>query len=212
MEQQTNPLDRIEALAAKGRDFRSFAQFELRRSKGESDNDEMWIEGRAVTFNDETVLFEIDGIQYKEVIDPNAFSKTDMTDVIFNYNHGGKVVARTRNKTLQLEIRNDGLYIRARLDGTEEGRRMYEEISGGYIDRMSFAFKTADGGSEYDSKTHKRRVTDVRKLYDVSAVDFPAYEATSISARSLQALDRAEQEKAAAEAECRKRILMLIDM
>ena len=211
MEQQ-NPLERIEALAAKGRNFRSFTSFELRKAVGEGNTEELWIEGRAVTFNDETVLFESEGIQYKEIIDPKAFARTDMSDVIFNYNHGGKVVARTRNKTLQLEVRDDGLYIKARLDGTEEGRRLYEEIRGGYIDRMSFAFTAADGGDEYDRKSHTRRVKDVRKLYDVSAVDFPAYEATSISARSLQALDSAEQEKAAAEAERRKRILMLIDL
>lgn len=81
---------------------------------------ELWVEGRAVSFNSPTVLFEIGETQYKEQIDSRAFEETNLSDVIFNYNHGGKVLARTRNKTLVVDVREDGVYIRARLDGTEE--------------------------------------------------------------------------------------------
>ena len=122
-----------------------------------------------------------------------------MTDVIFNYNHGGKVIARTRNKTLELYIDANGLNMRARLDGTEEGRKLYEEIKGGYIDRMSFSFDIEE--ESYNQEEHLWRVLKISKLYDVSAVDFPAYDTTSISARSSRlavaereqkALDRAQ--------------------
>jgi HK97 family phage prohead protease len=133
-----------------------------------------------------------------------ALAQADMSDVIFNYNHGGKVMARTRNQTLQLTIDNKGLYVRARLDGTSEGRKLYEEIRGGYIDRMSFAFTVAE--DEYQKETRTRVIRKVKKLYDVSAVDIPAYDTTSISARSFfeaqEEIERKEKEK-------RKRLLLM---
>ena len=115
-----------------------------------------------------------------------------MEDVIFNYNHGGKVMARTRNHTLKLEIDEKGLKMRARLDGTEEGRRLYEEIKGGYIDRMSFAFVVKE--ESYDKDNHMWKVRAIKRLYDVSAVDFPAYDDTSIEARRNSILEAEAQE------------------
>ncbi len=92
-------------------------------------------------------------------------------------------MARTRNKTLQLSVDDKGLYIRARVDGTEEGRRIYEEIKGGYIDRMSYSYTVTEAA--YDSENRIRTIRKIKKLYDVSAVDIPAYDTTSIYARSL---------------------------
>lgn len=177
----------------KDREFRNF-NFEI-RAAGE-DNGEKYVEGYAATFNSPTVLYEYDGIQYKEQINDKAFAEADMSDVIFNYNHGGKVMARTRNKTLELKTDSKGLFIRARLDGTEEGRKLYEEIKGGYIDRMSFAFKVTE--SSYDSQLRLRTILRIKKVYDVSAVDIPAYSDTSISARSFFEAE-AEKEKLASE-------------
>jgi HK97 family phage prohead protease len=117
-----------------------------------------------------------------------------MNDVVLNYNHNGKVMARTRNKTLQLSVDNRGLYIRARLDGTEEGRRLYEEIKGGYLDRMSFAFSVAD--EDYSGDTQMRTIKKIQRLYDVSVVSLPAYDDTSISARSYFSAVAEEQRKA----------------
>lgn len=150
------------------------------REAGE-DTKELWVEGCAVCFDSPTVLFEMGGTEYKEQIDSRAFEECDMSDVIFNYNHAGKVMARTRNKTLCLEVREDGLYIKARLDGTEEGRRLYDEIKGRYIDRMSFQFTVRE--ESYDKINHLWTVRKVKRLYDVSAVDIPAYDDTSIEAR-----------------------------
>lgn len=145
--------------------YRNFNNFEIRE-----DGDELIIEGYAATF-EETVLFEHEGVEYKEIIDRNAFTTADMSDVIFNYNHGGKVIARTRNKTLDLRVDNGGLYINAKVGGTDEGRRIYEEVKGGYIDRMSFAFKVSE--DSYDRDTHTRKIIGIKKVWDVSAVDIP---------------------------------------
>jgi len=128
-----------------------------------------------------------------------------MKDVIFNYNHGGKVAARTRNSTLNLWIEQDGLHMRARLDGTEEGRRLYEEIKGGYIDRMSFAFAVKE--SAYNIDEHMRTILKVRKVYDVAAVDIPAYDTTSISARGSFTVEIEKERKHAAAAVLRREIL-----
>lgn len=203
-----NPMEKIERLIKQGREFRQFLNFDI-RAAGE-EGKELFVEGIACVFNKVTVLFEYDGIEYKEQVDAGAFTTADMTDVIFNYNHGGKVMARTRNKTLQLSVETDGLHMRARLDGTEKGREMYEEIRGGYIDRMSYAYTVQE--SSYDTTNRLRTIQRIKKLYDVSAVDFPAYDSTQIYTRSLLDLDRFEREKAAAEIERRKRALLLLEI
>lgn len=179
-------------------------------SDGEGQADEeMIVEGYAVRFNSPTVLFEYDGIEYKEQIDDRAFQEAKMDDVIFNYDHQGKVMARTRNKTLELEVREDGLFMRAKLSGTEEGRKLYEEIRGGYIDRMSFQFSIKE--EAYDKENHMWTVRKVKRLYDVSAVSIPAYDDTSIEARKNFILEADAQEKRErkAAAELRKRRLIL---
>jgi HK97 family phage prohead protease len=98
------------------------------------------------------------------------------------------------------------LMIKARLDGTEEGRRLYEEIKGGYIDRMSFRFVASENA--YDSDNHLRTIRKIKKLYDVSAVDIPAYDKTSISARSFFEAEAEEEHKAAEAAELRQKLIL----
>ena len=146
------------------------------------ENDEMIIEGYAANFEQETILFKIGEDEYKEVISRGAFDKADMSDVVLNYNHGGKVIARTRNNTLALSVDKKGLKVTSRLQGTEEGRKLFEEIKGGYIDKMSFQFRIADESFDEESKTWT--IKRIEKVYDVSAVDFPAYDTTEVSARS----------------------------
>ena len=184
--------------------------FQVQARQAEPDeNNEMIVEGYAVRFESPTVLFEEGEIEYKEQIDARAFEDAQMDDVIFNYNHGGKVMARTRNGTLELEVREEGLFIRARLNGTEEGRKLYEEIKGGYIDRMSFRFSVKE--EAYDTENHMWTVRRIKKLWDVSAVDIPAYDDTLIEARKNFALEAEaqEQRERKAAAELHKRKLML---
>lgn len=177
--------------------------------EGEEGKEELWVEGYAARFNSPTVLFEMDGIEYKEQIASDAFSEAKMDDVIFNYNHSGRVMARTRNKTLQLAVDDEGLFIRARLDGTEEGRSLYNDIQNGYIDRMSFRFTIGQEAYDYQNRTWT--VLRVKRLYDVSAVDIPAYDDTSIAARKAdaEAVAREYQRKADAELMRQKLILKL---
>lgn len=169
---------------------RLYRSFEFRM-----DENEKKVDGYAVTFDQETVLYEYEGVQFKEAISRNAFVGTQMSDVVMNFNHGGKPVARTKNNTLTLTVDDVGLFISADLSGTEEGRKLYEEIRGGYIDKMSFAFTVSE--DDYDQENHKRIIKGIKRLYDVAAVDIPAYESTSIQARSYF---EAEAEKERAEA------------
>jgi len=191
-------------LTRKDREFRKFAEFNIRALENNDGENDLYVEGYAATFDQPTVLWEYDGVEYKEQIDDKAFDEADMSDVIFNYNHGGKVMARTRNKTLQLTLDEKGLYVRAKLDGTDEGRKLYEEINGGYIDRMSFAFTVAE--ESYDRDNHTRTIRKVKKLYDVSAVDIPAYDTTSISARSFFEAEAEKEKKALDSAERRQKL------
>jgi len=188
-----------------GREYRSLQNFAL--VPREEGSEEYRVKGTAVVFDTPTVLFVCDGIEYKEIIDRHAFDGCDLSDVIFNYNHGGKVVARLRNKTLALAITERGLEVEADLSGTQAGRELYEEIDGGYIDKMSFSFSVRE--AKYDSVTHTRTITKVKKLYDVSAVDIPAYEETSISARSFFTVEHGKELAALEQARRRKKLVAL---
>ncbi|MCM1220558.1 MAG: HK97 family phage prohead protease [Lachnospiraceae bacterium] len=188
-----------------GREYRSLQDFSL--VPREEGSEEYRVKGTAVVFDTPTVLFECDGIEYKEIIDRHAFDECDLSDVIFNYNHGGKVVARLRNKTLALRVTERGLEVEADLSGTQAGRELYEEIDGGYIDKMSFSFSVRE--SKYDSVTHTRTITKVKKLYDVSAVDIPAYEETSISARSFFTEEHGKELAALEQARRRRKLIAL---
>lgn len=187
----------------KGREYRALQDFSLVPREGEADAYK--VRGTAIVFDTPTCLFEVDGVKYYEVIDRHALDGCDLSDVIMNYNHGGKVVARLRNKTLVLTITDRGLEMEADLSGTAAGRDLYEEIDGGYIDKMSFSFVVR--AAEYDAATHTRRITKIRKLYDVSAVDIPAYEETSLSARSFFEVEHSKEVKALEQAARRRRLL-----
>jgi len=182
-------------LIEKGYEFRNFSGFEIRaKDTEEKDNDEMVIEGVACVFDKPTVLFESEGIEYKEVVDKRALDDADISDVIFNYNHGGRVYARTRNDSLHLEVKEDGLHVLISLNPEDEGhKQLYRDIKNGLIDKMSYAYTVSE--EAYDVDTHLRTVLKIKKLYDVSAVDIPAYDSTSISTRSVLDLEKSEMEK-----------------
>lgn len=182
------------------------------RAATEPDDQKMIVEGYAIRFN-EPAIFEIGGEEYREIIDPRALDSADMRDVPFKYNHSDNVMimARTRNKTLQLIRDKEGLFIRAELAPTTAGRDLYTLIKRGDIDKMSFAFTVdyENNGDEYDRKTRTRTIKRIKKIWDVAAVDTPAYDTTSISARSFFELER-EKELKALEREARRKKLTLI--
>lgn len=190
-----NNNEKIQSLIEKGWNLRNFQKFELRtKEESEENPNEMTIEGVACVFDSETTLFEWDGVEYKEKVDKNAFAEADISDVIFNYNHGGRVYARTRNDSLHLEVKEDGLHVLISLNPEDEGhKQLYRDIKNGLIDKMSYAYTVSE--EAYDVDTHLRTVLKIKKLYDVSAVDIPAYDSTSISARSVLDLEKSEMEK-----------------
>ena len=174
------------------------------------------VTGYASTFNEPYTLYENDDWRFNEVVDARAFDNTDMSDVIMQYDHEGRVFARMSNNTLTVTPDEKGLLIEADLGGTELGRQLFEEIRGGYTNKMSFGF-TVDGEDYLDTKDSDgkaltvRTITSVRKLYDVSAVSLPANDATSISVRSLTdgEIERIRAERLEAEAlELRRRKLL----
>lgn len=138
------------------------------------------VEGYATTFNDP---YEMWCGEYEQV-DSRAFDGADMSDVIFQFDHAGMVMARQRNNTLQLEVDEHGLHVRADLGGSQQGRDLHEAIKAGLVDRMSWGFTVAEDGWEYDRNTRTATITKVGKVYDVSAVSIPANDGTEISARS----------------------------
>lgn len=142
-----------------------------------------YVEGYATTFDDPYVLWEYDGVQYKEVIDRHALDGADLSDVIMQYDHGGRVFARTgKSNTLLIEPQEYGLFMAADLSKTDQARSMHEDIAAGLVTKMSWAFTVQE--DSYDRDTHTRRILKIRKVYDVSAVSFPANPSTDISARS----------------------------
>ena len=170
------------------------------------------VEGYATTFNQPYELMRQKDMIVTEQVDPEAFSETDMSDTIMQYDHTGRVFARVKNGTLRLEPDAHGLKVIADLGGTEIGRQLYEEIRGGYTDKMSFGF-TVTGDKRTRSKDADgntvilRTITKVGRLFDVSAVSLPANDATEISSRSIgDGLIAEVQEEVLAEQERQRRI------
>ena len=180
----------------KEREYRNMTMA-VREAETESEETEdMTVEGYATTFNEPYTLYEDNDIIYREQVDPDAFAETDMDDVIMQYDHEGRVFARTANETLSLNVDDKGLFIRANLGGTEIGRNLFEEIRGGYTDKMSFGF-IVDKDEELKTEAEDGRVdvlrtiTGISKLYDVSAVSIPANNGTSIGAETRSLIDGA---------------------
>ena len=144
----------------------------------DEEDDKMIVEGYAITFNSPATH------GYTEIISDKALDNTDMSDVPLKYNHEDShlIMARTRNHSLELKKDEKGLFIRAELIDTQSNKDIYKSIKAGLIDKMSFAFTTR--GDEYDYDTDTRTITDIEKLFDVSVVDMPFYDSTSVYARN----------------------------
>lgn len=182
MTEQEKILQKI----SKGREYRAMTM-EIR--EGEEDAGQI-VEGYATTFDQPYVLYTTENkngrkITVSEQVDRDAFKGTDMSDVIMQYDHQGRVFARISNETLSLEEDEHGLKIRADLGGTTLGRQLYEEIKGGYTNKMSFGFTVdADDIKADKDGNYLRTIRKIGKLFDVSAVSLPANDFTEISARN----------------------------
>ena len=182
------------------REYRSFAQL---------DSDNYRIEGYASTF-EPYEMCEIDGVKYFERIEPTAFEQCDMSDVVLRVDHAGPVYARTSAGTIELNIDSHGLHIVGDLSRTANSRALYDEIKAGNYPQMSFAFTVADGGDHYDEESRSRVITNIRKLYDVSPVSFPANPGTELHARALEyfngEIEKLQAERPAEETEAEEQI------
>ena len=156
------------------RNDREYRNFDL--IKREEENKYI-VEGYASTF-EPYVLMNIDGEDYSERIDPKAFDNADMTDVVFLLDHTGRVYARTKNNTVSLEVDEKGLLTRTDLSKTEASRAVAEDIAVGNYSQMSFAFTVAE--DHFEKETRTRVIDSINKIYDISAVAFPANPDTNI--------------------------------
>ena len=162
---------------------REYRNFVIPIETRAAEEDDYRVTGYASTY-EPYVLWSHDGVDYIERIDPGAFDETDMSDIVFLYNHAGMVYARQKNGTLQVGADAHGLKVDADLSSTEASRQMYESIRSGLVDQMSFAFTVRE--DSYDRETHTRTILKVDKIYDVSAVSIPANPDTDISAVSAR--------------------------
>ena len=185
---EQNKMDKILQKIDSGREYR---RMEIRAKEvDDQTKEECKVDGYASTFNEPYELLTFDGYTVREQIDPHAFDECDMSDVIMQYDHQGRVFARNSNGTLQIKTDEHGLYMEADLSGTEIGRQLFEEIKGGYTTKMSFGFTVDEDKREITENVADgtvdvlRTITKIRKLYDVSAVSLPANDGTEISARS----------------------------
>ena len=171
----------IEEKLGQGREYRNLKEFRA--------DEDFVVTGYASTFNEPYTLYTDGDYTIREQVAPTAFDDCDMSDVIMQYDHTGRVFARISNNTLEISTDDHGLKVNANLGGTEIGRGLYEEIAGGYTTKMSFGFivdaderlVTEDG----DKVDVLRTITRISKLFDVSAVSLPANDGTAISARSI---------------------------
>jgi HK97 family phage prohead protease len=158
----------------------------------ENEENKQLVEGYAAVFNQRTLIWESEwsGWKYMEVIDRNAFDGADMSDTVFKYNHGdvAMILARASNNTLTMSTDDKGLRISADIIDTNNGTDVYKLIKRGDLNKMSFAFTVKNERSESDreNKIYTRTITAFDKIYDVAVVDFPAYDGTSIQARSKE--------------------------
>lgn len=201
-------------------------RFGLVEARAAMENETLILEGYAVIFGSETAIGDPEnGWGFYESIDRNAFDEADMSDVCCRYNHNDSfvILSRTRNKSLTLTVDDKGLHTRIELQGNVQAHRdAYNMVQSGLLDKMSFAFSLpydADGNClgqrvEMINGVKHRTVTKIDKLYDVSIVDVPAYDDTSIYARSLELVDTdlsaAEADAEAAKVDTEQRAVELM--
>lgn len=202
------------------REYRNFSSFDIVETRAEENEEKaLIVEGYASTFETYT-LFDLGSEEYREKIERNAFDETDMTDVVFLRDHTGTVLARTKNNLVSLSIDDGGLFTRTDLSKTEAARAMYEDIKAKNYTQMSFAFvsdRNAESWTESEEegkKIYTRSIGRITKLFDISAVAFPANPTTDIglSARSLfdGAIEQLRTERFEKECEIRRRAALAL--
>lgn len=148
---------------------------------------ERYVEGYAANYEKYLLWDEGDGGKTYERFEPGCFKNTDMSDVIMQFDHAGRVFARTTNDTLAVEADEKGLFMAADLDKTEQARGIYEDIVAKMLTKMSWRFKVGKYYVEREEGSKDRTIvhTEIPKIYDVSVVSIPANDNTEINARDF---------------------------
>ena len=200
------------------KDNREYRSMEMRILNAEEENGKSYyVEGYASTF-DPYVLFNRDGVDYSERIDPAAFDEADLSDVVFRVDHTGAVYARSSAGTVEIWHDEHGLGQRTFLGKTQKARELFDDIEAGNYPKMSFAFTVAKGGDEYDKATHTRTIHRIAKVFDVSPVSFPANPGTELSISTRDYFDgviemeQAERLEAEKREKQKQRIRILMEM
>lgn len=188
------------------REYRNFSVEALALDK-EGEEPRQVVRGYASTYENAYTLYDDGEYVIREIMDSHAFDNADMSDVVMQYDHEGRVFARRSNGTLNINSDVVGLAIEADLGGTELGRQIYDEVKGGYTNKMSVGMRIDRSRDVWTTEelngkvVETRRIMAVAKLYDVSAVSIPANDATSISVRTLcdGEIARLKSERAEAE-------------
>jgi len=168
------------------REYRNLGMF-CRAEHAEAENDKLIVEGTASTFDEYFMYSDPRGYDCYERIDRHAFDDADLSDVVFLLDHAGRVYARTKNGSLEVSTDDEGLRARVDLSRTSSAREVYEDIQAGNYLQMSFCFTVAESHDERSEGKQLRVVDKIEKVYDVSAVAFPAnpYTDIGVSARAL---------------------------
>ena len=174
-----NPNQQINRRAALA-GFNAFAD--------ETRSDRLILQGSPIVYDTPAPIYEdVEGNTIFEIIERGAIAGADVSDVVLNIEHGGRVYARTRNGTLMITETETGADCRADMDANDQGHRQYyNDVKSGLLDRMSFSFTVPEDGYEYDAAARTIRVKRIDKIYDVSAVAFAAYDQTRIQSRNSE--------------------------
>lgn len=185
------------------------------RNIGTFETGDYFVEGYASTFEPYEMM-EIDGRTFYERIDRHAFDEADMSDVVFLRDHEGRVLARTKNGSVELLIDDHGLRQRTNLGLTGASREMFEDIQTGNYSQMSFSFVVEE--DHFDKATNTRVIDRIKKLYDISAVSFPANPGTEIGVsyrdyfNGVIEAERAERLEAEKKARAKARLMLKLRM
>ena len=164
-----------------------------------------YVEGMAARYEPYVLYHDYDGEPVYERFEPGCFDDCDMSDIIMQYDHAGKVLARTSNGSLIVEVTENGLFVAADLGRTEAARDLYDDIKAGMVTKMSWRFRT--GTYYYDQETRTIVHKTVKKIYDVAPVSIPANDDTEISARAWVDGEIAQAARSEAELDERRRKL-----
>ena len=156
----------------------------------EETDDKMILEGYAIVYDEPTLIGD-ESYGFIESISRSAITDAAIKDVPMKYNHMDSflIIARTKNGSLTLTSDDVGLKVRAELLDTQSNQDIFKMVKSGLLDKMSFAFVVSEQEWNRDGDIPKRYIRKIERLYDVSIVDTPAYDKTSIYARSLEAMD-----------------------